>query len=363
MTGQLPPSERVPVGTLLRLFSSRTNSYKYLFFLALIRRLAHPEVLPTNRIVPLHELLGSMLAIAWYPVFYFKLSFGARDTIPISLRSLPELQETVRPGTPQHFTELTEHYSDLISRTDLHKYVPYRLIRPFFTKDLRGLPDGQVNKTVAELAFSHFDSAKPLYYIDQERTHIVLHTEWLNYFLANRAIVEKWVLWEWMLYMQRCNPSVPNIASKLIPPNRRSPLSTQRSYWSRVIASTSKLHCPYSGKRLDTTFVLDHVIPWSFVVHDRIWNLVPTTPEANSIKSDKLPPEESITAIGELHVLAAETSRELLSETQWKKQLEPYLTDLHMPSYNMLCNLSAFQPRYYNHLRSLLNLARSQGFS
>lgn len=38
-----------------------------------------------------------------------------------------------------------------------------------------------------------------------------------------------------------------------------------------------------------TSFALDHFLPWSFVVHDRLWNLLPADPRANSAKGDHVP--------------------------------------------------------------------------
>ena len=34
---------------------------------------------------------------------------------------------------------------------------------------------------------------------------------------------------------------------------------------------------------------LDHFVPWSYVAHDELWNLVPTTKAVNSSKSNDLP--------------------------------------------------------------------------
>ncbi len=34
---------------------------------------------------------------------------------------------------------------------------------------------------------------------------------------------------------------------------------------------------------------IDHFIPWSFVLHDRLWNLAPTLKAINSSKNDRLP--------------------------------------------------------------------------
>jgi hypothetical protein len=36
-------------------------------------------------------------------------------------------------------------------------------------------------------------------------------------------------------------------------------------------------------------YALDHFIPWSFVVHDLIWNLLPAAKSVNSSKSNNLP--------------------------------------------------------------------------
>nr|WP_236897749.1 HNH endonuclease domain-containing protein [Clostridium beijerinckii] len=38
---------------------------------------------------------------------------------------------------------------------------------------------------------------------------------------------------------------------------------------------------------------IDHFIPWSFVLHDQMWNLVPTFKNINSKKSDNLLPYDS----------------------------------------------------------------------
>ncbi|MDO4183194.1 MAG: HNH endonuclease domain-containing protein [Coriobacteriia bacterium] len=34
---------------------------------------------------------------------------------------------------------------------------------------------------------------------------------------------------------------------------------------------------------------IDHFIPWSFVLHDELWNLLPSFRDVNSSKSDRLP--------------------------------------------------------------------------
>ena len=51
----------------------------------------------------------------------------------------------------------------------------------------------------------------------------------------------------------------------------------------------------YSGKELKNDDIsVDHVIPWSFMYSDDIWNLVLTSKSNNSSKSNSIPSEEVI---------------------------------------------------------------------
>jgi CRISPR/Cas system Type II protein with McrA/HNH and RuvC-like nuclease domain len=46
----------------------------------------------------------------------------------------------------------------------------------------------------------------------------------------------------------------------------------------------------YSGKILSEKDIsIDHFVPWSYVAHDEMWNLNPTTKSINSSKSNNLP--------------------------------------------------------------------------
>ena len=51
----------------------------------------------------------------------------------------------------------------------------------------------------------------------------------------------------------------------------------------------------YSGEKLDKNDItVDHVIPWSFMYSDDIWNLVLTSKSNNSSKNNSVPSEETI---------------------------------------------------------------------
>ena len=70
----------------------------------------------------------------------------------------------------------------------------------------------------------------------------------------------------------------------------RNSLTKQHNYWDMVMDIGGPIHCIYTGKELhQQDYDLDHFIPWSFVSHDLLWNLIPSDGSINSSKSNKLP--------------------------------------------------------------------------
>lgn len=74
---------------------------------------------------------------------------------------------------------------------------------------------------------------------------------------------------------------------------------------------------------------LDHFIPWSFVAHDQIWNLMPADSSINSSKSNKLPDLDAY-----LQKLAIEHQRAvtiIYHQNSSDKLLEDYCTLIDNP--------------------------------
>lgn len=89
-------------------------------------------------------------------------------------------------------------------------------------------------------------------------------------------------------YLQRRNPSVPGIVEKLYPPRERN-LEKVKKYW-KIIVSIRPVREIYGENLLNAKNIsIDHFVPWSYVAHDELWNLTPTTRSINSSKSNRLP--------------------------------------------------------------------------
>ncbi len=136
---RLPNSQQVNVAALARLFGDTTNSYKFLFFQLLLDILKRRHFDVTTPI-SFQELIVEMLANAWYPHSFFKLSFGAQDKVAQKLDSLeleitePIIQLKNTDKTLLREAISTQNLKDVVSH--LRRYVPFRLIIPFVEHDL-----------------------------------------------------------------------------------------------------------------------------------------------------------------------------------------------------------------------------------
>jgi len=82
-------------------------------------------------------------------------------------------------------------------------------------------------------------------------------------------------------------------ASRVIDLLLRLPVTERDTQASRGIFSNSPgLECVWTGVRLNDTFDMDHVIPFSLWRNNDLWNLLPAHPKVNNRKRDMLPARE-----------------------------------------------------------------------
>ncbi len=157
---------------------------------------------------------------------------------------------------------------------------------------------------------------------------IIVNPEWKNYLTENARVLKDFCYWNLALFLQAKNPNVPDIPNKLIKPALRSGLTKQRTqFWDLVIKELGSVKCIYTGQKLTIgNYAVEHFIPYNFVSHNLIWNLIPANKSFNCSKSDKLPPlEKYFNPFFALQKAAIEISREKKPDS---KLLEDYLTIL-----------------------------------
>jgi len=364
----LPGSEHVDVGILARLFEDRTNSYKFFFFLAILERIADSAqgiAWDLDRPMPLSELAVDMVLAAWYPHGFCRLSFGPQDMLQQAVDSIEwgPVRGSWIQSNSEEWHRLRKTCAKQLDTQVLVRYVPYRLIRPFFSKETTGLRDDLVNAKIAGLAENALDGHRTPYCFTGDRQSLILDHEWLSYFLTNNAILRGWTRFKLAEYLQAKNPNSAGIVVKLSPPLVRESLAKQTDWWRQALPILGDAgRCIYTGNRLSPLdFSLDHYLPWSFVAHNRDWNLVPVSRALNSSKSDRIPDHCHIAALAHLQHAGLAAMAKTLPRSRWLKSVEPFMIDLHLDPETLL-DRNALLRAYEDTLRPLSAIAERQGF-
>ncbi len=359
----LPNSHNLPVSKLASIFGNTTNSYKYLFFTALINLMENSFF--EKNIFSIDNIYAEMLTFAWYPHTYFKLNFGSQDKIGMLLDKMGDSIEStgiLANNFRENLKKLLKPHTKEISKA-LDRYVKFRLLRPFFANEVQGLEGTHLHKKIKQLAYNNLNKYWPLYYISNDESEIIVPPPWINYISVNIRILKNFAAWEWLDYMQKMNPSVPALQKKLFPPLTRENLSVQTNYWKHVL-EVSPLPCIFTGKPLHfSDFFFVHFFTWPFVAQNQLWNLVPVTRSINSSKSDKLPSlDKYFAGFADIQYKALNIYYSNPGRKSWNKIIEPYITDLKINEIDLL-NKTKLTKAIEDTVKPLYSLARNQGFS
>jgi hypothetical protein len=262
-------------------FNNTSATYKFYWFLAVLGRVELGAVKIQKR-----DLFADMVAHAWYTVNNFRVSFGKQDKLQEAIQSIKDLE---RLTVDADRTYIFKHLSNSTNKSILKELryfngeVPHRFLSPWFRA---------ADPQAAYAASQRFEN-QCLYALYSD--HIEINPTWVDYLKRHAGILRNFCYWNLAVYLQSKNPSVPDIPNKLIKQPMRKALTGQRKFWDIVIGELGSVDCIYTNKKLMVgNYAVEHFLPYAFVAHDLIWNLIPADGLFNSTKSDKLPPLEKI---------------------------------------------------------------------
>ena len=361
MPGELPNSTELNIGCLVSAFKDTSNSYKFLWFKAILELLKKEQW--NKSTFSFDDLCCYMLAIAWIPSEYFKLNLGVQDQTATLINSL-------KPFTDKKptFHKLVAHFNSLDSsqlaevQKTFTRYVPFRFISSWFSEELRGLKDSQKNRLIQTLSRRSERTSTPLYSTDNQT--INLDKNWLRYLRQNLAIIEGWVDINWAQYLQRKNPSVTNILFKLKFEDKRESFSKPIiTVWDHL--SNRGLKCIYSNQTLKESKSIDHYLPWSFVAHNEPWNLVPVSTNKTNINSSKgnaLPSEIYLPKFLIAQEKFVTCANQILASNSANKVFASYSEALHLTKEQIL-KPNLLKPKLEQLIRIQSQSAELMGFS
>ena len=314
----IPNSPKLPIAALAGIFSNTTATYKFYWFLSLL------DIVVKERKtkVSFWEIIAGMVAESWYPIHYFKLSFGKSDSLYVqSLALQQELNISIDADKARIKRILLDNIDNSRVRSLLRVFtlnVPYRFLSPWITYTT----DREV------IARSQRFENGCLYALNGET--IELNPVWSDYLMEHYGILRDFAFWNLAIFLQKRNPNVPDV-----------PIYTDNSLVAKG-------------------YDLDHFIPWSFVSHNLLWNLLPADSSINSSKSNNLPAlDKYLKPYARLH---HEALRALYPRKPNDKIFEDYLTVYDSVPELIRLNDKDFCNVFQRTFSPMVQIAENMGF-
>lgn len=336
-----PTYATLPVHNLAASFNNTSATYKFYWLMAIIECVEEGEELIDKK-----RLFAKMIANAWYTVNYFQVSFGPQDLIQRTIKRVKEIEnipiDLDKKGIVNRLLYSTNSETDKLLR-HFNSNVPHWFLSPWYPK-----------KNKASIyVLSQIEENIPLYRLYDDT--ILISDAWHPYLQKHSRLIKDYIYWNLCLFLQTRNPNVPDIANKLIRPPVRNSLKKQRKFWDFVISENGPIRCIYTDSLLDIgDYHVEHFVPYSFVSHDLIWNLIPADKTFNIIKSNKLPSiDKYFTSFYSLQKLAVDTFNHHKPK---ERLLEDYL---HIGADS---NVELSKKNLYNTISPLITIASNNGF-
>ena len=349
----IPQSDFLSTKNLSRVFNNTTATYKFYWFQSLLQMHNEEGIYRMN----VWDLVIRMVANAWFPIHYFHLSFGSMDSLHRIVTELQWMTDLPMDAKKEEVVEcLTARLDDKNVKDQLAtliRNVPYRFLSPW----INYTSDADV------IARSHAYENGCLYSIQKTKDefYITINPVWNKYLQDYYGILTDFINWNLTLFLQQRNPNIPNIPNKLTRPMERTSLSKQRRFWDDVIRIGGHVHCIYTGQEIHIgDYAVDHFLPWSFVAHDQLWNLIPADNSINSSKSDKLPPlDRFLKKLAEEH---REAIKIYLGAGKKESALEDFASLGYTPRDLLQLNRERFLAAYQQTFTPLFQIAQNMGY-
>ena len=275
-------------------------SYCYKFYwLEAIVDLISEDVTETT----FNEIIDEMICNAWYSVREFHIHLSGlgpngevKDGLERAVLTLAELSDLpANASKVQIRNAIRWHDAELYkAKEQLTHMVPDRAMAGFFASSgMDNVPWNSTLKMAETIStFNSEISALPytLGSTSKLAKEVWFHPDWIRMIQDHTVSILGWIQYEKVKWLQNNNPEVPGLVYKLLPMDEKMrKLGKVRNLWEGILSQQS-IQDVFTGKLIvPNQYDIDHFIPWSFVMNDELWNLMPMDSSLNSAKSNRLP--------------------------------------------------------------------------
>ncbi|TCL61236.1 HNH endonuclease [Kineothrix alysoides] len=275
----------------------KNPSYCYKFYwLEAVVSLISEDIKETN----FNEIIDEMIANAWYSVLEFHIHLSGiidgqvKDGLERAVLTLQELSGL--PGNASKVeikNKIKEYDKELKTyKEQLTNMVPYRALAGFFDKCEERADWESARRMVAYIERVNQVTLLPytLGTGSKLKKEVYFNEFWIKMIQDHTVSILGWIQYEKVKWLQNNNPEVPGLVYKLAPMDEKMrKLNNVRKLWEVVLDNRPIVDVFENLPIVKGNYDVDHFIPWSFVMNDELWNLMPMDSSLNSSKSNKLP--------------------------------------------------------------------------
>jgi hypothetical protein len=249
----------------------KTNSYKF----ALLRALADRGKLgPRGNSIPLDWLAERFLTYYWPLTVHFRVRQATDPTRdPVVMRFIRGEIFDLRLSSNTRLSHYIQKYG-----------VRYKMLLQSCTE-----AGGCFDEVVPRFHNLRGGGLTPSVLYTYSKDELKLENGVIDFLSGHHRTLELLALGSWVEFTEQFT-FAPRLYEKIagVEPERRH--ERYRGFLSEIQGGK----CFYCQEQHDTPRHVDHVIPWSFVLEDRIWNLVLACRACNSAKSDRTPDDDAL---------------------------------------------------------------------
>lgn len=251
------------------------------------------------------EIINKMISNAWYPVLEYHIHLSGiygkdiiKDNLERAVLRLQELSQLANNASDIEIINKLHEFSEdkelRFYKKELTKNVPYKALSGFAN---RGSEKINLDSSAGRLRayynkLSQSEILLPYTFNDDKglKRVITFNDGWIQMIRDNTVNILGWIQLEKVKWLQNNNPEVPGLVYKLAPADEKMrKLTNARKLWDAVL-EVKPIVDVFKNEPIDAeNYDLDHFIPWSFVMNDELWNLMPMDSSWNSKKNNKLP--------------------------------------------------------------------------
>jgi len=278
-----------------RMLKDPSYCYKFYWLEAIVQLISQDKSETT-----FNEIIDEMICNAWYTVLEFHVHLSGmmqgqvRDGLERAILKLKELSDLPSNASSVEIkNEIRKYESELADyKKQLTMNVPYRALAGFYDNANASVNWDRLTELVAyteQLTKTHLLPYRFGYSSGLKR-EVIFNENWKKLIQDNTVSILGWIQFEKVKWLQNNNPEVPGLVYKLAPLDEKMrKLNQARSLWQSIIEIRPIIDVFKDEPIIQGKYDIDHFIPWSFVMNDELWNLMPMDSSLNSTKSNKLP--------------------------------------------------------------------------